>query len=288
MIEIFHVSDLHFGKSDSQNDEANFLLEGINRQFPFKDNKNRYLLVTGDITDTGDEDEYELAGQALLPFEGRIFITPGNHDYGSPFGIMYSEHKAKYFDNPFASDVGFSHSFFNKTVFRFTLKDPSSESSLIIIGLNSCAKKGLFDLAQGEVGENQRKELAEILKQCDSQTPKLLFLHHIPNKVAEWEFVMTLRDWKELMTIVKGRIDVLTFGHQGKSLEVEAGLRKKSMPLQDRSMQVRSFGTDDKLKIKSDGKRILVLDANASVQDKKFYCITLSGHQPTACVVSVE
>jgi 3',5'-cyclic AMP phosphodiesterase CpdA len=106
MLEIFHVSDLHFGKSDSQNNNARSLLQGISQRFPFKDNKKRYLLVTGDLTQRGEQEEYALAGQALSPFVGQVFLTPGNHDYGSFLGTDYSEQKAQHFDDPFAKVLG--------------------------------------------------------------------------------------------------------------------------------------------------------------------------------------
>ena len=180
MIEIFHVSDLHFGKDARQNRKAKSLLDAINQKFA--GHANRYLLVTGDITQHGRESEYELAARALSPFAGRVFITPGNHDYGSYLGMKYSVQKALYFDNPFASDLRFPHRFFNKNVFVHVLQDQSDHSTLMMIGLNSCSKEGMDDWARGEIGDNQRNELALLLAQCDARTPKLLFLHHIPTK----------------------------------------------------------------------------------------------------------
>ena len=281
MIEILHVSDLHFGKSAKQNRNATALLDGISRQFPFTGHGNRYLLVTGDITQSGKKSEYELAMQALSPFTGRVFVTPGNHDYGSLLGTDYSERKARRFDDPFAKTLGFEHPFFEKKVFVQELLGPPGHSALMIIGLNSCAKKGVSDLAQGEVGDNQLNELKQILAQYDTEVPKLLFLHHIPNRDAEYELVMTLRDWKKLMSIVRGRVDVLAFGHQGKVMEV--GLRKKPELAQTRPMRVRSFAVGRK----RDSKRALVLDADDSVAEQAFYLITLDGNKPIARVVSV-
>jgi hypothetical protein len=285
MIEIFHVSDLHFGKSDSQNRKANSLLEGISRQFPFNEKSNRYLLVTGDLTQNGKEKEFKLAGQALSPFTNRIFVTPGNHDYGSLLGTDYSKRKARYFDDPFAKELGFKHSFFDKKVFTCPLQEQSGHSSLIMIGLNSCAKEGVLDFAQGEIGESQRNELTDILTQCDPQTPRLLFLHHIPNKDAEFELVMTLRDWKKLMAVIKGKVDVLAFGHQGKVMEIDP--KKKFRPAQTRPMRVRSISIKSKSGGKSDSRQALVLDADGSVAEQAFYRITLDGNKPTANLVSV-
>jgi hypothetical protein len=288
MIEIFHVSDLHFGKSGSQNDDANSLLKGINQRFPFNGNKDRYLLVTGDITQSGKEDEYALAGKALSPFAGRVFVTPGNHDYGSLLGTDYSEEKARYFDKWSAEVLKFTHPFFNKEVFVRPLTDQSNQA-ITMIGLNSCAKEGISDLAQGEIGEGQRKDLAEKLTQCDPRIPKLLFLHHIPNKEAEWALVMTLRDWKELMAVVRGKVDILAFGHQGRVMDVGLGLKAPSKPASApiRPMQVRSAGAGSMHGVKAAGKRSLLLDADGSVGEQAFYRITLEGNTPKAEVVPV-
>jgi hypothetical protein len=67
------------------------------------------------------------------------------------------------------------------------LKDESG-NTLLIIGLNSVSKKGTFedwDWAKGEIGESQRNELKDILAKSEAKTPKILFLHHIPNKDAD-------------------------------------------------------------------------------------------------------
>lgn len=278
MIEIFHVSDFHFGMSDGNDRKARHLLEGIRRLFPFKGYDNRYLLVTGDITNTGADREYNLALKALEPFKPRLLLTPGNHDWGSCSGMGYSEHSAHHFDHPFADTLEFHHPFFNKEVFKSILEDRANHTSLILIGLNSCTKKGLEDAAQGEIGEKQRKELDHILTDCDGESLKILFLHHIPNKDAEYACVMTLKDWKKLMKVVTDRVDGLAFGHQGK---MDAGIEgPPSLNAPARAMQKRyqKIGT----------KRIHVLDANNSVPEQKFYHISLDGGQLSVEVVSAK
>jgi hypothetical protein len=278
MIEIFHVSDLHFGKSSAQNHKARLLLEKIKQQFPFTENSNRYLLVTGDITDGGKTAQYKLAKDALSPFKGRVFVAPGNHDYGGFFGTDYSEESAKYFDDRFAESLGFTHPFFDKKVFRRQLKDGSDGRPFLIIGLNSCSKEGWLDGAQGEVGKQQREQLGGILEKYDQQIPKLLFLHHVPNKEADWAFVMTLRDWQQLMEIVKDRIDVLAFGHQGLKLQVESEKKFTLVAAERRSMKRR------RLALGKGKKKALVLDADNSVDESACYQITLQDGQPDAKV----
>lgn len=274
MIEILHVSDLHFGKNPIQDRIARALLDGIRPKFTGRD--NRYLLVTGDITDNGKKSEYDLALEALRPFAPRVFVTPGNHDYGSLSGMDYCELKAQCFDEKFAKILGFTHPFFDKKVWTLQVEDHSDHSTLMMIGLNSCAKEGISDFAQGEVGESQRDELKRMLVQCDPETPKLLFLHHIPNKHAEWQIIMTLRDWEDLMEVVKGRVDALAFGHQGKVMQVGLRGRRIFSEAPNRPMELRTLDMGN--------KRALVLDANYSVAEQAFYLIKSDGKQVTAKV----
>ena len=276
MIEIFHVSDLHFGKRFVTDCLAESLLKAINREYPFAESDDRYLLVTGDITDAGDEDQYALAIEVLKPFAGKIILTPGNHDYGGARGTAYDALKARYFDNPFAAALGFHWPFFDKRVFDCPLSDKLG-NTLMMIGLSSCTKGGTWDdWARGEIGARQRKELSDKLAEYDANIPKILFLHHIPNKDADWKYFMTLMDWRELMAVVKkGNVDVLAFGHQGQ-LEV-ASERTFYRRALGRPMQVREFGKG--LRRDRRARPITVLDANDSVMEQKCYRITLDGKQ---------
>ena len=272
MIEILHVSDLHFGNGSYTDGLARSLLKAASERYPFAGKENTYLLVTGDITDHGRKGEYASAEQALSPIAGRVFITPGNHDYGSLGGTLYSESKAQYFDDPFADDLDFKHPFFEKKVCVRELKDPSG-NTLVMIGLNSCAKEGLSDFAQGEVGDEQRKELADILAKYDGKKiPKILFLHHIPNKEADFPDVMTLKDWEELMAVVGDKVDVIAFGHQGK-LEVASRGKSRAAKVQIRPMKLRILAGGRKRAL----KRTWVLDANDSVAAQSCYSIRWDG-----------
>lgn len=282
MIEIIHVSDLHFGQGLFfwfHNRKVRSFLKKINNRFRFSDNEDRYLLVTGDITQHGNAAEYNTAAKALMPFKDRIFLTPGNHDYGSLFGTDYSEGKARYFDKPFAEGLGFTHGFSGKKVFSRILKDSSGRSMLMIIGLNSCSKTGIKDFAQGKIGRKQRDELNVILTDSDARIPKLLFLHHIPNKDADWEELMTLHDWRELMEIVKDRVNVIAFGHQGQKLQVGSKSESGPSPAKPRSMQKRY---PDK-----SGRGYVLLDADSSVDELSYYYITLNGRKLDAEVRKV-
>lgn len=306
MIEIFHVSDLHFKTFDSENAAAKHLLSRIADTYFNPKLENRYLLITGDVTDSGNVYEYGAAQDSLLPFKEKIIITPGNHDYATDNnGCGYSKDSARYFDNPFASGLRFEWAFFNKKVYSCKLFDQSDKCPLIMIGLNSCRKVKELDFAQGEIGADQLQELKSKLQEYERDhphVPKLLFLHHIPHKDAYCWCGMTLVDWRALMkTIRKDEshlfVNVIAFGHQGKKME-PGDLEKRAM----RPMELRNFNFESR-KLSTgpnretgdfvidsdhmDGSDVLVLDANHSVEDQAFYHITWDGNNLVCAVRTV-
>lgn len=267
MIEFIHVSDLHFGKSRRQTRRAQNLLGKINKKYEFVENQERYLLVTGDITHHGRRSEYKLAGQALLPFKNRVFLTPGNHDYGSFFGTLFTKRSAKYFDAPFANNLGFNHAFLNKQIFSRVLKSADGPAKLMVIGLNSCTYEDLEDFSRGEIGARQRADLLKLLSASDPQIPKLIFLHHVPDREADWKGIMSLEDWKDLMAIVKGNVAMMAFGHQGRFRSTDT---TQDVPAPSRAMEVRSL-------VSNQSDEICMLDANDSTQEQAYYRIFVDG-----------
>jgi DNA repair exonuclease SbcCD nuclease subunit len=268
MIELIHVSDLHFGKSRKQTRRAKSLLRKINEQHEFTANQERYLLVTGDITHHGRLSEYKLASKALLPFKDRVLLTPGNHDYGSFFGTWYKKKCARYFDVPFANNLGFKHAFLNKKIFPKVLESADGQAKLMIIGLNSCTKKDLEDFSRGKIGQTQREELTKELCESDPNIPKLVFLHHIPDKEAKPKNIMTLEDWPDLMKIVQGKVKMMAFGHQGRFRKTDS---TEAVPASSHTMEVRSL-------INSQGDEICMLDANNSTKEQAYYRIVADGN----------
>jgi UDP-2,3-diacylglucosamine pyrophosphatase LpxH len=91
-MKFIHISDLHFQALESDNEAATSRLHFINKNYP-----DHNLIVTGDIADNGNEEEFAWAYKALVPFKGRIYIVPGNHDFGL-LGNSYSRKRAERFD----------------------------------------------------------------------------------------------------------------------------------------------------------------------------------------------
>jgi hypothetical protein len=290
MIEIFHVSDLHFGMNKAWTKKAEFLLRRIKQKFGIEPGGDRYLLVTGDIVQHGWKRQYKKARLALSAFHENVGIAPGNHDYGFQ-GFVYREKSAKYFDNDLAKELGINHPYISKKPFSKIVKDKEG-NKVLLIGLNSCSMtKTWLDIAKGDIGDKQRKSLDKILSNpAYKDIPKIIYLHHIPHRRAQG-IGMSLKDYKKLMAIVRDRVDALTFGHEGSMEELEPkDIKKKKLSEQDykkwisikkmsipiREMKLRSG--------KGQGIRYY-LDANKSVKEQACYHIKVEGNEVKARLV---
>lgn len=287
MIEIFHVSDLHFGKGKKRTKRAKLLLRKIKEKFGIEQGGNRYLLITGDIVQDGRKRQYKKALKALIPFKGNVHAVPGNHDYGF-LGFGYSKRCAKNFDNILVQELGINHPYFPKEPSSRILEDGEG-NKVFLIGLNSCSKTPLpFDIAEGNIGDNQRDSLDEILiNQAYKDTPKIILLHHIPHRRAHG-IGMSLKDHRKLMAIVRNRVDALTFGHEGSMKELkQKEIKKIKMSKQDykklRAVKKMSIPIRE-MKLRSGkGQGIrYYLDANKSVKELACYRIKVEGNKISA------
>lgn len=284
MIEIFHISDLHFG---SKTIGTKNLLNKIKNEYKIGDVANRYLLITGDITDSGTKQQYDLAQKNLAAFKDFVYIVPGNHDYEG-LGILYAAKSAKRFDSTLSQKLGVNHGFFPKKPYYKVLDDKAG-NRVLIIGLNSCSKVPfIFDLSEGVIGESQRLELKKILDSREySETPKIVFLHHVPHKRSVG-IGMRLRDYKELMDIVKNKVDAISFGHTGAMEDIDENeMKKMKLSGRDRikleTAKKRAIpGRELKLRSgKGQGIRYY-LDANKSIEDQACYNIKIEGNKVSA------
>lgn len=209
-MRLIHISDLHFHKDEGDNERVKSMLRKIKDQFP-----EHYLIVTGDITDDGNEKQYKNAFKELNAFKGKVFICPGNHDFGAA-GNIYSKGRAKDFDKYLMSPLDQGGTFYgNNEPIVNVLKD--GDERIMLIALDSNLETSHpFDFACGEIGDNQIRVLEFILTNPGSVgMKKILFFHHHP--FIQNNPFMELKDAKELMRTIYGRIDVLMFGHKHKS-----------------------------------------------------------------------
>lgn len=206
-MKFLHISDLHFHRDQNDNKDANRALKTIKRRYP-----DHALIVTGDITDDGHELQYENAFKALEPFAGRVFIAPGNHDYGAA-GNFYSRERALRFDEMLSEPLKQGGTFTGDATPMVNIVDETGERVMLIALDTNLETDHPFDFACGEVGEAQLSFLETlIIAPTSKEMQKILFFHHHP--FVRNDPFMEMKDARQLMRAIYYKIDVVLFGHK--------------------------------------------------------------------------
>jgi 3',5'-cyclic AMP phosphodiesterase CpdA len=226
-MRILHISDLHIGREDKVGrwKQAEKIVRETIREWGGDDDKP-LVLITGDVVDDGAEVEFVEARRILRPLHRAGFQVaplPGNHDYGWN-GAHAEEKRFKLFKKYL---LGIET--------RVTYPDvPYADNDVALITLNSMhAETGFWDglLADGELGSRQLDELGELITTLRDERKKsykiVVALHHHPfqfpddpplRKVTE-RIGHRLKDGKDLMKLLSGRIDALLFGHEHRHVD---------------------------------------------------------------------
>ena len=209
-MKFIHLSDLHFHRNN--NHDAKETLSRIQERCP-----EHKLIITGDLTDDGHEGQLETVRDCLMPFKGRVFLAPGNHDFGAN-GNFYSLERARLFDAYLSKplDQGGTFAGDNEPVVNI-LRDDKDE--IMVIGLDTnIESNNPFDFACGEVGKRQLAVLDTIFSDPENARYfKLLFFHHHP--FMHNHPFMELKDARDLIRTIYRRVQIVLFGHKH-----EAGL----------------------------------------------------------------
>jgi len=212
-MKFIHLSDLHFHQNPNDNAQVTNMLTNIKARYP-----GHYLIITGDITDDGDRQQYKSAYQALKPFcetERRAFICPGNHDFGAA-GNFYTHERAERFDTMLSKPLKQGGTFAGDNMPIVSVVKENGVQVMLIALDSNLETLHPFDFACGRVGKTQLEALEATLSvPSNSAFTKILFFHHHPFIRNDW--FMELEDAKALMRMVYGRVDVMMFGHKHKS-----------------------------------------------------------------------
>lgn len=207
-MKFLHVSDLHFHRGQADNKEANTTLATLRAKF-----SDHRLIVTGDITDDGHEEQYANALKALKPFATTgIYIAPGNHDFGA-VGNIYSRERAERFDRMLADPLTQGGTFTgDQTPVVNVVREGTDVAMLIALDTN-LETENMFDFACGAVGEKQRAALDTILASPRYPNEKrIVFFHHHP--FMHNDPFMHLKDAEQLLRVLYKRVDLVLFGHK--------------------------------------------------------------------------
>lgn len=194
-MKLWHITDTHLPSSGGEVAVAHVLAQ----MAPLD-----VVVVTGDITDDGTADQYDLAERLLWPLRGRLLLTPGNHDYG-PLGLN-CEPAAVTRYRELARDLGSPAPGTRWIVGRW-----------LLLGLDSCRQTEAH-LARGHLGSQQLDRLKETLKFADrAYLRTIVALHHA---AQDSDPTLLLEDGDEFLKLVWGKADMVLCGHQhGAALE---------------------------------------------------------------------
>jgi 3',5'-cyclic AMP phosphodiesterase CpdA len=205
MLNFIHISDLHTHGKMADNTAVFRKLTNIRKNLP-----DFHVIITGDITDDGDEKQYENAYNMLKYFKGRLHICPGNHDFGRN-GLLYDMEKAKrYFK--FSEALGIGSGFVDNLPMMDFIN--GRDFQIRIISLNSnLDTKSPFDFARGEIGSLQLSCLQSALGiEYEKKTFTILIMHHHP--IITHDPLLELIDKEQFWQVVYGKFDLLLFGHK--------------------------------------------------------------------------
>ena len=227
-MQILHLSDLHIGRDgarSTRNRRAEKLVRRIEGSWGRAEAKP-LVLITGDVVDNGEEEEFLEARRTLRPLLDAGFTVlpiPGNHDYG--WAGSYAQAKKfalfKRYLLGTTARVGYPQVAYD-------------EEGVTLITLDSMkAETGFPDglLANGEMGRAQRRSLARIIASLHEERPAeqriVVALHHhpflfpgeTPLELAKDWVGHRLKDGESLMKVLQGRVHALLFGHEGKHLD---------------------------------------------------------------------
>ncbi len=192
-----HLSDLHLGASRAGELAARrmveqLLIDGID-----------HVVVTGDLTDSGRFDQWELFREIFAPLErtGRLTIVPGNHDRGNDdvAALMMRSQRVRVRHRP----------------------------GLTLVRVDSTAPHNSVPFrSHGDVCTQTLAAIDEGLATAPSGAVVALLLHHHPVRlpvegVGEWfanafgwPHASELKLGRQLLASALGRCDLVLHGHR--------------------------------------------------------------------------
>ncbi len=223
MTKFIHLSDLHIHSTEKEdNVNCRKIVKFIKDRYSDYDEKEKpCILLAGDIVDDGDEAQYKNAVNILKPLVNsgfKVMACPGNHDYG-PLGILYAPKSQQLFQTYILCEL-LEHPEAMRQGAKIEGLYPMVDyiGNALFIGIDSVVGNNDEPLrfARGEVGEPQRKRLADILKEnANSEKKIVVYFHHHPFYRNFFKrIVLEMEDAKEVLRILAGRADFVCFGHK--------------------------------------------------------------------------
>lgn len=193
MARIAHISDLHCRGHRDANAVVSEGLEKLKLDLHPED----LLVVTGDVTNHGREDEYEEARRLLDPFVGQLLLCPGNHDDGW-LGLLW-----------FAS----ARKRWSKLLEQIKAPTVAQVGHCLVAGFDSVRHTvSPFDTARQNLGGTERKKLSAFLATAaDKGLAPVVAFHGSTLDDSPFELLL---DRAEVKKLLARRATYCLMGHE--------------------------------------------------------------------------
>jgi 3',5'-cyclic AMP phosphodiesterase CpdA len=184
MVNLIHISDLHYGDGDYHQEYMDNVIGYINS------NKDKIdaVVCTGDLTKKGRYYDFEQLSPILKRIEVPLLNVAGNTDVKNS-GIIFFEQ------------------FFGPRRTKMVLDNKDT----LIIGIRSCKD----DLKKGEIGDEQLAWVIETIKKHPKNNIVLALHHHLVAVPYAGRSFNVVRDAGELLEITQRYgVDVVLMGHK--------------------------------------------------------------------------
>ncbi len=186
MRTIIHISDLHFGRTEPDLEEAlrNKILE----------KKPDLIIVSGDLTQRATKKQFLEAEVFLASLPFPVFIVPGNHDVP-----LYSFWKR--FFRPYAN--------YQKYI-SDDLEPEYLDEEMAIVGINTVR---VLRMKEGSVNQLQTKRVYHMFRGLAPEVFTIVVSHHpfnIPKKHRKRPMARVKKFWKYFEDM---KIDIFLSGH---------------------------------------------------------------------------
>lgn len=194
-LRIAHISDLHAGEVTFQHDVMAKVIEAINRMAP------DVVVVAGDVTAAGYEDEYVEAAAILAQIEPPKVIIPGNHDARNVGWVHFEQ----YFGERFSR---------LRQAFDAERAERLRATGFVVVGVDSSEP----DLDEGRVGRDRYQWVRRQFEDPPAMREdiKIFAIHHhlvsVPGTGRERNIVMDAGDLLAQLTTLD--IDLILSGHK--------------------------------------------------------------------------
>lgn len=190
-LRIAQISDLHAGEPTFQSDVMAAIISRINRIKP------DVVIVAGDLTAAGYEDEYVEAAEILSQIERPKLIIPGNHDSRNVGWV----HFERFFGNRFSR---------HRQQFGAERAERLKATGFTVVGADSSEP----DVNEGRVGRDRYRWI--VSQFSDSDDIKIFAIHHhlvsIPGTGRERNIVHDAGDLLSHLSNLD--IDLVVSGHK--------------------------------------------------------------------------